>query len=105
MFPHRAETQELCENKPAISNNRCPIDRAGCGACPGCLCASTVSGNRRCLNFVNVDCPTTDECDTNRDCPGDQVCARVGGCCEGSRRNVCAPPCPTDPDMCPPREP
>jgi hypothetical protein len=107
LFPHRAEGQGLCENKPAISNKRCPITnpRARCGACPTCLCVRTVSGKNRCVNPANVACPERDQCDTNRDCPNNQlgqwVCARVAGCCGNPRRNLCMPPCPTDPDRCP----
>ena len=109
LFPGKAgaqvTVQGVCTNKPAINNTRCPIRRAGCGVCPTCLCAKTVSGTKRCLNFANAECPATDECDANRDCPGNEVCVQVAGCCGHPRRNDCVPPCPTDESMCPPREP
>jgi len=60
-----------------------------------CSCFKTVSGNTRCIDVTGgMECPTADECDRTRDCPGDQICVKIGGCCEGSRRNVCANPCP-----------
>jgi|SRR5215217_3381952 len=99
LFPHRAgaqvTTQDLCSGKPAISNRKCPQEESFCGTCPGCQCARTLSGKKRCLDFGPEQCPETDECDANRDCPGDEVCVRVAGCCGGPRRNLCAAPCPT----------
>jgi hypothetical protein len=101
LFPAEAEAQGLCENKPAISNRRCLSERGRCGACPFCFCAKTVSGNIRCVEVSGVQCPETDQCDSNRDCPNDEVCIQVGGCCGNPRRNACAPRCPTNPEDCP----
>jgi hypothetical protein len=92
LFPGVAGAQGQCEDRPAISNRRCP--ESPCGACPGCFCARTVSGRKRCLYFNEAGCPPTDQCDRNSDCPGDEVCIRVGGCCGGSPNNLCVPPCP-----------
>jgi hypothetical protein len=92
LFPGVAGADEgPCEGVPPISNRQCP--EAPCGRCPDCLCARTVSGRKRCLDFSDAFCPETDECDRNRDCPGEEVCVRVGGCC-GSPNNLCVPPCP-----------
>src|SRR5215217_2929404 len=104
-FPGVAGAEEgPCEDLPPISNKMCP--EAPCGKCPGCLCARTVSGRKRCLDFTGLGCPATDECDRNRDCPGDEVCVRVGGCCGGSSQNLCVSPCPSDPSEWPtPRAP
>jgi hypothetical protein len=93
--------QGLCTGKPAISNTRCPRQNSFCGVCQSCQCAKTVSGTKRCLDFSGLSCPTTDECDTNRDCSGNKVCVQVAACCEGSKRNLCVRPCPTNPDNCP----
>ena len=110
LFPNRAGAQEvttqagLCRNKPAISNRRCPDpEEAHCGVCPECQCVRTVSGAKRCVNLELENCPATDECDSNRDCPGNELCVRLGGCCGGSRSNLCAAPCPTEESMCLPR--
>jgi hypothetical protein len=83
-----------CEGVPAVSNRRCV--ESPCGNCPNCFCFRTVSGRKRCVDLTGLVtiCPATDECDRNRDCPGEEVCVRVGGCCEGSRKNLCVPPCP-----------
>ena len=94
LFPGVAGAEGLCEGVPAINNRRCPLEASVCGACPGCQCAVTVSGRKRCLDFSNEICPATDECDSNRDCPGEEVCVKVAGCCGGSRKNICVPPCP-----------
>jgi hypothetical protein len=107
LFAGKAEAQAtvagLCTNKPAINNTKCPRKASSCGACPTCQCARTVSGKKRCLDFGGVECPATDQCDTNRDCTGNEVCVQVGGCCGHPQRNLCVPPCPTDESMCPPR--
>ena len=102
----QAAVRGACENKPAISNNKCPLhSQSRCGACPSCTCARTVGGRKRCLDFARVECSSRDECDSARDCPGNGVCVQVGRCCghpEHPKRNLCVPPCPTDPDNCPP---
>jgi hypothetical protein len=104
LFPSVAGAEEgPCEDKPAISNRMCPEDNF-CGRCPGCQCARTVSGRKRCLDFSELGCPQTDECDRNRDCPGDEVCIRFAGCCGGSPNNLCVPPCPPASE-CPPPSP
>ena len=92
ILPAVAGAEGQCEGEPAINNRRCPENT--CGACPECQCAVTVSGRKRCLDFSNEMCPATDECDSNRDCPGEEVCVKVAGCCGGSRKNICVPPCP-----------
>ena len=96
--------QGACTNKPAISNKHCPGgSRSFCGVCPSCQCAKTVGGEKKCLNFAGLDCPTSDECDRSKDCRGNEVCVQVGACCpEHPKRNLCVPPCPTNPDNCPP---
>jgi|SRR5215208_877307 hypothetical protein len=100
LFPavSEAEVQGACEGRAVVNNKVCPaIELTRCRPNSGrsCSCFKTVSGNTRCIDVTGgLDCPTTDECDRNRDCPGDQVCVKIGGCCEGSRRNVCANPCP-----------
>ncbi len=45
------------------------------------------------MDITNEECPTRDECDRAADCPGNQLCIEVGGCCEGSPRNLCVRPC------------
>jgi hypothetical protein len=73
----------------AISNKQCVLlnceGAAPCGGVPGPVgfCARTVSGARDCVPFSGLtDCPTTDECDSDADCPGSgQVCIKVGACC------------------------
>jgi hypothetical protein len=90
-----AVTERRCEGKPAVSNRRCPETRSVCRDRAGqiCRCALTVEGDRRCLDFTNEQCPTTDECDRSRDCPGNQYCIQIAACCFGSRRNACVRPC------------
>jgi hypothetical protein len=92
LFPGVAGARGQCEDRAAINNWRCPGSR--CGKCPDCLCARTVSGRKRCLDFTEGICPATDECDRNRDCPIGEVCVQVAGCCGGLRKNICVPPCP-----------
>jgi hypothetical protein len=94
LFPGVAGAQGQCEDKPAINNRMCP--GSTCGRCPGCECARTVSGRKRCVDLSVENCPATDECDSNRDCPGDEVCIRVAGCCGGSPNNLCVRPCPSE---------
>jgi hypothetical protein len=99
LFPGVAGAQGGCEDKQAINNRRCP--ESPCGRCPDCFCARTVGGRKRCLDFTDAFCPQTDECDRNRDCPGDELCVQVAGCC-GSPKNLCVPPCPRDCPVSPP---
>jgi hypothetical protein len=102
-FPRKAAAQTLggCpEDEPAISDRRCPTNECGPADCPSpvlaCLCAVTVSGKKRCVNFQDVLCPASDQCDSNADCEGEEVCIKMGGCCEGRRRNACLSPCPKE---------
>jgi hypothetical protein len=90
-----AVTERRCKRKPAISNERCPSERSICRDRQNqtCACARTVEGDTRCVDITDEECPTTDECDRSRDCPGNQYCIQVGACCEGSRRNLCVRPC------------
>jgi hypothetical protein len=80
-----------CQDARAINNRRCNPD--SCGGNQNCFCAETVSGNRRCVNLRDERCPRQDECDSNGDCTGDQICIKVGGCCGNERRNDCVRPC------------
>jgi len=79
------------DGEPAISNRSCRANQ--CGSKRMCLCAKTVSGSKRCVNVLNAECPRRDECDSNRDCPGDRICIQAGGCCGHARRNKCLRPC------------
>jgi hypothetical protein len=106
LFPHRrAQAQEFItcpEDEPAISNRRCVINRCGPASCEAsaCFCVTTVEGDKRCIDGGSIEeCPTSDECDSNRDCPGEQLCLKVGGCCGHRRRNLCGQPCRRE---CPP---
>jgi hypothetical protein len=103
LFPGVAGAEGGCADQPAINNRRCA--QSPCGNCPDCLCARTVSGRKRCLDFSGKWCPDTDECDRNRDCPGEEVCIQMAGCCEGSRKNLCVPPCPRECSPPPPIAP
>jgi hypothetical protein len=38
-------------------------------------------------------CPTWDECNPKRSCPGGKVCSKVEGCC-GTPRRRCLKRCP-----------
>lgn len=96
LFPGMAgaqvSTQQGCAGRSAISNRRCPLSY--CGGSTNCVCAKTVGGAKRCVNPRNVPCPTTDECDSSRDCANGELCIEVGGCCpEHPRRNACVPKC------------
>ena len=87
-----AATDRACKNQPALSNKQCLY--VSCSATnDDCQCTKTVNGDNRCVNLGSSECPTTDECDRNRHCRGGEVCAKVGGCCEGVRNNLCAPLC------------
>ena len=87
-----AESTNCPEDERAINNRRCPTNSCAAGE-PGCRCAETVNGNKRCVKFNREDCPSTDQCDSNEDCDGDEVCIKVGGCCGKPRRNLCARTC------------
>jgi hypothetical protein len=89
--PTIAVSDPACQGEPAINNRRCPENR--CEGDPECACAETVSGDKRCVNLADEQCPRRDQCDRNRDCPQGEICIKVGGCCEGRRRNLCVRPC------------
>jgi hypothetical protein len=90
----RRKGDPRCRNNPTIDNNRCP-EASICRqrADQICACARTVGGRKQCVDITNERCPTRDQCDANGDCPGNQLCIQVGGCCGGSPRNLCVPPC------------
>ena len=80
------------EDEPAINNRACIGNM--CGGNRNCFCAETVTGKNRCVNLrADEACPQRDQCDSNRDCPGDMICIKIGGCCGHPRRNDCARPC------------
>ena len=87
----QVSAQQTCAGRPAINNKKCPS--TNCGGNQNCFCATTVSGQKRCVNLRNAVCPTRDECDSNRDCPSGNVCLKVGGCCGNPGRNDCRPLC------------
>jgi hypothetical protein len=92
LFPEAAGAQQGgCTGKPSIDNRRCP--RTRCGLNSRCRCATTVRGNKTCVNFRNKVCPRRDECDSTRDCVRGEVCVNVGGCCGHPGRNLCARKC------------
>jgi hypothetical protein len=92
-----AATDQVCRNKPVINNTQCTEVSPAVSCSPtnniGCRCTKTVNGDIRCADLSRSACPTRDECDRNRDCDPGEVCAKVGGCCNGSRRNLCVPLC------------
>ena len=90
--PTLAASDPGCRGEPAINNRRCPL--TSCGGRSNCFCATTVGGDKRCVNFRNAVCPTRDECDRNRDCASGEVCIEIGGCeCGRPRRNLCIRTC------------
>ena len=97
MFPGAAGAQAVgrggcAEDEPAINNRVCIGNP--CGGNPNCLCAETVSGNKRCVNLrATIACSGQSDCDSNRDCSGDKICIKFAGCCGGRRFNICARPC------------
>ena len=79
----------------AIDNNTCVANRCGGRRRrrrAACFCAETVGGTKTCVDLREEGCPNRDQCDSNADCSGAQVCIKVGGCC-GGRRNRCVSPC------------
>ena len=88
-----ADVDRVCRNKQVISNKRCGGDIVCSPTNPRCQCTRTVNGDVRCVDYTDTLCPATDECDRNRDCSRGEVCAKVGACCEGSRRNLCVRLC------------
>lgn len=83
-----------CRGKDAVCTNGGMA--LPCRGNPECFCVRTTAGRKQCVNFPGgvLVCPTTDECDSSRDCPGrNQVCAVVAGCCFGSPRNLCVRRC------------
>ena len=91
LFPGKARAQGCTQGGPAINNHSCEIH--SCGGDPACACAEAVNGKKYCVSAV-FPCPNRDQCDRNRDCPGDQLCIKVGGCCGfRRRRNACIPRC------------
>jgi len=95
--PTGAATDRSCKGEPAIDNERCPVDMGGgrgqCTRNDNCFCAITVAGDKRCVNLRGEECPIEDECDSGDDCDPGEVCIKVGGCCEGSPRNLCVRRC------------
>ncbi len=88
----QVEAAAACSG-PAIDNDRCVANRCGGTRRRPCLCAETVSGNKRCVNLRGESCPNTDQCDSNADCDQDEVCIKVGGCCGHPGRNLCVRRC------------
>ncbi len=88
----QVEAAAACSG-PAIDNDRCVANRCGGTRRRPCFCAETVGGNKTCVNLRGETCPSTDQCDRNADCPEDQVCIKVGGCCGRPQRNLCVRRC------------
>jgi hypothetical protein len=93
-----AEAANPCAGRLTVNNRDCPpLTETRCRPRREgqvCSCFKTVHGDTRCVDVTGgLFCPTTDECDRNRDCPDDELCVKIGGCCEGSRHNVCAKKC------------
>jgi hypothetical protein len=88
------EDDRKCRGKPAIDNDHCP-EASICRLRDNqvCACTRTVGGAKKCVDITDETCPTEDECDSSDDCRGDQLCIELGGCCEGSPRNLCVRPC------------
>ncbi len=87
----RAEGQACVGAK--IDNDRCVANRCGGTRRRPCFCAETVAGNKRCVNLQGETCPSTDQCDSNADCPVDELCINIGGCCGNPGRNLCVRRC------------
>ena len=108
LFEGRAGAQEevtvqagMCKHRPALSNELCGTH--SCGVCDSCSCAKTVGGRKKCVDttpLMVAGCPTTDQCERNSDCPGNEYCIQIGACC-GGPRNFCLPRCPKNPANCP----
>jgi hypothetical protein len=77
--------------------DHCRSGRDPDAVCGGgkCACLTTRSGKKGCADIFNVECPTTDQCDRDADCPGrNNLCFVVEECCN-SPRNLCARRCDT----------
>ncbi len=79
-----------CKGEKAINNRRCPFNI--CGREHYCQCATTAGGNKRCVDLSRARCPRRNECNSSRQCPGNQYCIQTGGCC-GENFNACVEPC------------
>ena len=98
MFPSVAEAEvqvadAQCERGRAINNRRCSINQ--CRNRFDCYCAATTECERRCVEiiFEETFC-RRNQCNSSEECPQNEVCMKVGGCCEeGGRRNACVSPC------------
>lgn len=84
-------TDGKCHGKAAVNNHHCAAH--GCSSNGVCICQKTINGNKQCVNPRGVSCPKKDECNHNKDCPPDSICAKVGGCCGHPKRNLCVPLC------------
>jgi hypothetical protein len=105
LFPRMASAQSIldqtgptiaasdpgCRGEPAINNRRCPENN--CRGRFDCQCAETVRGEKKCVELLFEDCPRRDQCNNSRQCPENEVCIKVGGCCGNPRRNLCVSPC------------
>ena len=80
-----------CQGEAAINNRKCPFNR--CGPGHACECATTVGGNKRCVRTREATCPRRNQCNSSRQCPGNQYCIKVGGCCGHPGRHLCVEPC------------
>jgi hypothetical protein len=86
---------DVCAGKAVIDNTTCDGDNR-CTPTFGCRCARTAAGGAvRCVQTFGEICPTTDECDTDANCPENNVCVQLGGCCEGTTNNACMSLCVT----------
>jgi len=94
-----AEAAGRCRNRPALSNRRC-TEAAIChsSATQLCVCARTVSGDKKCVDLTPlISDPAglcdADQCERSRDCAEGEFCVKIGECCEVPERKVCARQC------------
>jgi hypothetical protein len=81
--------------KAITSKNACGVTT--CGNNPSCFCVQTVGHIPRCLTGfdprLKKHCPPKSQCKRHHDCPGNEFCAKVEGCCEKPLKK-CLKPCP-----------
>ena len=90
--PAEARRRSPCRGKRTTCENG-PNPGPHCRGNVNCFCVRTTGGGKACVNLSGESCPTTDECDSARDCGRNEVCAVVAGCCQGSTRNLCVRKC------------
>ena len=90
----RRRRRNPCKGKTPICTST-PGTTENCKGNSQCFCARTVEGRKKCVDITLLACPSTNECDSSRDCSADEFCLVLSACC-GNTNNACVRRCPRE---------